>query len=110
MMDAWAKIYLYEIEFEGRTVRQEDDDIPRERLVEKYGQARSITLRPQCDVFKRIMASIPEGAVPVYFRRVRQGFNGAKSSLRFCIGWKLRGIRVLIAVDSKTGDVELLVE
>jgi len=53
---------------------------------------------------------VPDGAVPVYFRRVRQGFNGAKSSLRFCIGWKMRGAGILIAVDSKTGDVEMLVE
>jgi len=109
-MDAWAKIYLYEIEFEDRTVHQEDEDIPRERLVEKYGQARSITLRPQCDGFERISVPVPDGAVPVYFRRVRQGFNGAKSSLRFCIGWKLNDARLIRAVDSETGHVERLVE
>ena len=109
-MDWWAEIYLFEVVFvSGQRVSQADEDPGMEQLIRKYGPVESLILRPQTPGFKTITIPIPGGAFPVYFRRVHV-CRGQQEGAEFHVGWSLRGTRVMIAVDSETGNAELLVE
>jgi len=115
-MDSIEDRYYWELKFqEGFIVdNSSDKGFHEDKQVDPQNPHCGIPImirlvpRDPDSTLRTIKAAIPKNAKPVYFKKITRCSHSNKLiSLRFVIGWRIKGVRVMLYANPYTGAVTL---
>lgn len=107
------EFYAWQIAFaNGKVIKQGEkyclEPVSPNRPPDELGQAVCISLMPQTSGLPPVSVPIPSAGQPVFHRlTTREMASGELQNLVFRVGWRLNKVRVMVAINSKTGHITL---